>query len=500
MVAGAVLFLAAVSAAAQSVEGTVRNAVTGSPVAGAKVVLQQNGIAAYYCETDGDGHCRIEDVPDGTYTAAFSAERYGNSIGPRATPEIKVAAGGAPVRVEGQLMPFRRIRGRVVDGRGDPVPDAHLELTGSSVIQHSQTGRDGKFALVVIPEHRNLTLAVSPPAGWKAPERDKETGEARAWARTFYPGVALRDLAAPIVPPLDADMDGIQIKLLAVALHPVRGVLLHPDGSPAARVTVGVTERSAIEPPVHQAESKADGTFEFAAIPEGEWLLSAETGVEGVTLQASQWIEVTAHPIDGLKLRLSPPITVRGRAIFETRQGMPAPDPPQLRLNERHAGQAAFLGTSRTARADADGNFQFQDFYPGTYAFNAGPAPPLFYLEAIRLGDVPVVGEIELSAALPPLTVVYKSDGGAVRGTVENCNSGMVLLVPQDHPELPVFTGSCGSDNRFTIDTVRPGDYSALVLAGRRRWMGDVDPALLPTASRVTVRSGETTQADLRAQ
>src|ERR1700683_3513125 len=113
MVAGAILFLAVASTNAQTVEGTVRDSLTGSLIAGAKVMLQQNGIGVYYCLTDGDGHCRIEDVPDGTYTAAFSADRYGVQSGPKATPEVKVAAGGATVRVEGQLMPLRRIMGRV---------------------------------------------------------------------------------------------------------------------------------------------------------------------------------------------------------------------------------------------------------------------------------------------------------------------------------------------------------------------------------------------------
>ena len=127
----------------------------------------------------------------------------------------------------------------------------------------------------------------------------------------------------------------------------------------------------------------------------------------------------------------------------------------------------------------------------------AEKAPPLFYLDSIRMGNAPAAGELELFAGSPELTVVYKSDGGRVRGTLESCNSNLVVLAPQDAPGLPVFTGTCGPDGRYEIDSVRPGDYSAVALPGLRLWEGDVDPALLRNAIRITVRAGETTQADL---
>ena len=94
--------------------------------------------------------------------------------------------------------------------------------------------------------------------------------------------------------------------------------------------------------------------------------------------------------------------------------------------------------------------------------------------------------------------MVYRSDGGTVRGTVENCHSSQVLLVPQDSPGLPLFTATCSSDCHFEIGSVRPGDYAAVATPTIRPWLDFLDPNLLRTASRVTVRAGETTQADLR--
>jgi len=61
------------------------------------------------------------------------------------------------------------------------------------------------------------------------------------------------------------------------------------------------------------------------------------------------------------------------------------------------------------------------------------PPPPLpYYLDAVRVGETDLGGqEVDLSSAVSA-TVVYKANGGTVRGTVEKCASGPVLLVRQE--------------------------------------------------------------------
>jgi Carboxypeptidase regulatory-like domain len=497
MLAAVILLLAAAPATAQVVEGTLRNAFTGAPVAGAKAVVQKNGLGLYYSFTDANGNFRIENVPDGAYTVAYSAEGYGFTLGSQFYTEIRVTA-GTPVHVEGNVVQFQKVLGRVVDGRGDPVKGCRVSLRGRLTNGTVVTDENGTFRLPILRQEDSAILAVMPPAGWKPPEPDPETGEARAWAQTYYPGVANQSLAAPILLPPSGDLEDVQMKLLAVPLHPVRGVLLDPRGAPVAKTTIGLW----IDAPgdaVHRTESRADGSFEFKAVPEGDWHLTTGEVEDGeATLQAQDWIEVRRRGIDGLKVRLAAPFDLPGRAIFQGREGMPAPRSPRYTLDEYHAGRRALNGISRAAAGDPDGEFQFHNLYPGSYAIRVGaPAPSPYYLDAIRLGDVPVVGDIELSAVSPPLTIVYKSDGGKVLGTVSQCNSGMVALVPQDNPMLPILTGKCDAKDRYEVVNVRPGDYRAVALPGRRVWLGEVDPVLLQKASRVTVRAGETTQADL---
>ena len=65
----------------------------------------------------------------------------------------------------------------------------------------------------------------------------------------------------------------IEIRLQAVPVHAVRGVLLNPDGTPAPKVAITLSEE--LGQPAHRAESQSGGAFEFPAVVDGEWCLAA---------------------------------------------------------------------------------------------------------------------------------------------------------------------------------------------------------------------------------
>ena len=107
--------------------------------------------------------------------------------------------------------------------------------------------------------------------------------------------------------------------------------------------------------------------------------------------------------------------------------------------------------------------------------------------------------EVEISSDVV-ITVMYKSDGGSVRGKAENCALGGVLLVPTDSAlRRPGFSksGPCDAGGHYEIRAVRPGDYYALAFAGNGPVLA-LDEALLTQAVKVTVRAGEASSADLR--
>ena len=328
------LALGAACAYAQTVEGSVVNSLTGEGIAGVEVELQQSFKKVYAATSDARGQFRIDEMKDGAYTAHYISPGYwlaNPGSGSDGTRPFQVAAGGNPVKITARLMPLGKITGRVVDGKGKGIADAQLELTspGFAVFQSDAGGR---FELdELFPG--SYTLSVIPPPGLKPPDADPESDRVWNWTRTYYPGVTLREAAAPIVLAAGAEVPDIELKLQAAGAHAIRGVLLNPDGKPVPKVTVKLGEDTLL-PPEYHVESRADGTFEFPAVVDGEWRLSAVAdGSGGLKWWASQWIEMAGHAMEGVKLRLDPPFTLRGTVVLETPQGVPPPTPPAVSLD-----------------------------------------------------------------------------------------------------------------------------------------------------------------------
>jgi hypothetical protein len=498
------LLLASIAlAAAQTVEGVVTNPVTGRALDWVKVELQQDGKTACSTTSDAEGRFSITGVKDGAYKVRYSSDGFFVAgSGPRDTAPVQIHAGGAPVRVEGHMIPHSRIAGRVIDARGDPVVKARVELTTLTAFWTAGTDAKGNFELgFLIPGNFNYVLAVSAPRDWKAPGPDPDTKQPRDWAQTFYPGVVFRAQATPLQLRPGGDMLGLEIKLLAVATHAVRGVLLGPDGAPVPKGAVSMWEASSWREAAYHAEAKSDGTFEFPAIVDGDWRLSATLSSHDVELLAHEWIELKGGDREDLKLRLNPPFTLSGKVIAETRPGAPSPGAPDVLLIKQRGGRILLEGQSIfSAHPDPDGSFHFGNLYPGTYRISAAtPARPL-YLDEIRLGASPVDGEVELTGGQAELTIVYKSNGGTVRGTVEDCGTGQVWLISQAKQQLRLF-GACDAaafgPSRFEISAVPPGEYYALAVPEYELWSHPMDAAFFQKAVRITVRAGETSQATL---
>ena len=125
-----------------------------------------------------------------------------------------------------------------------------------------------------------------------------------------------------------------------------------------------------------------------------------------------------------------------------------------------------------------------------------------YYLASIRMAEREVLGEsVELTATSPPITLLYKADVGGIRGTVEDCGSARVILVPQERALQGfgdfVRNGACDAGGHFEIANMRPGEYYAYAF-DQQPPNKDLAELLVNHAVRVTVRSGEFSGAALR--
>ena len=480
---------------AQTVEGTVTNSVTGVPIPGLKVEIVQ-GATVNGATTDPQGRFLFDNLKDGAWTVRYPSTDYSSR------PDRVQVTAGSPVRLQARLTPFPRISGRILDGRNEPIPKATFVLTSSEAFWAAPTDAAGKFELRQGLPPGDYTLSATPPTGLKPPDPEPDSGRILAWARTYYPGTTLAETAVKLHLAPGVELAGIDVKLLAVPAHAVRGVCLSPEGSPAGGVKI-LLEEGRPFPPAMTVESKSDGTFEFPAVVDAEWTLSAQ--VE--PLQATQWVEMAGHDVEGMTLRLSQPFTVSGKVVMEVPPGMPAPRPPLVRLHTHITRIMIDTGLGAGGlmpRMLADGSFTIDKVYPGSYSVDPAQPTAPYYLDTIRVGGVEMTTpEVELTGPLS-IVLLYKANSGSVRGTVEGCSPGSVWLVPQEPAQRSRFFRfvDCDDKGAYNMPAVRPGEYYAVANAGTaipRPWLfGIFDQTLLNQSAKVTVRPGEATSADLR--
>jgi len=480
--------LTASTLSGQNVEGTVVNRVTGAPISGVEITLSKDSQHAR-ATSDAQGAFRIDGLKSGAYTP--HAEKHGFIPAAAGLRPIQVVEGGQAVTMRVEMIPMGKLSGRVLDPDGKPVKGATLELFASFGGPTVTADAAGNFSFDdIVPA--TYTLAARPPKSSKAFDRD---GRRAAWVLTYFPGVTQRSAASRITINPGAELFGHEIKLASAPVQRISGVALDPKGEPLPGAEIQLEDPTRLTLQTYaQTNSAADGAFEFRDVPEGEWRLSASrTG-----MKAFQSLQIAGRDVERCELRLALPFAIEGALVLDA----PAARSTLIMLAPA-VGGSEFV----TLRPGTDGKFSADGIYPGLYQVNPIPPGPQFYLASIKLGDRESLdGRVEFFSSGLPLTVTYRSDGGTVRGTVEECGSATVVLVPQDATLRArreyVRNSKCSSKGTYEFTAVRPGDYYALALSASDpafNFMStDLNQGHLNAATTVTVRPNESTQVDLK--
>ena len=531
---GAALLCAPVIAGA--IEGRVTNSVTGEPVIGATVRALDRHSYVFTASTDSSGSYRLEGLADGDYHAEISKDGFADARAPAQTLEnvfgggFVHASGDVPVRLDAQMNPWGALRGRVVDEDGKPAAGVRVEI--SNVLDgDTTTNADGEFSFTNL-RPGSYTVAAKPK-----PETRMRDGERVGAVAIYYPSATQLADAGAIPVAWGADVAGIEIRLRNVAVHRVAGVVLDEAGKPAANADVKllgpapaarrssfITAFSDLQPAANgfvrvnasiqgalitragaapgpeavlaQVDSKADGTFEFAAVERGDWRVIAvadeyerpRAGVVSAT--------VGDGDADRLEIRLTAPFVVPATVDW-------GGDP--TKGWEKVSNFVNLTPVEGQPRASiGEGDVRMPGDFGGRYRVARGFAVPNgFYIAAVMLGGADVLGRvIELAPGVGPLQAALKRDSGSVEGRVENGEGGSVFLLPKQAGEtIDYFAAGVGAAGSFAFRDVPPGDYYIVAFdaSNKRELPAEELPySIASMASVVRVEAGSPAMADLR--
>jgi len=466
----------------------VVNAITGAPLARAKVSIADTRYRARQVstQTDESGHFEFAGLPPGKYALQGSHagyllssyeqhEQYSTAIvtGPEFTTDKLVL----------RLMPMAMITGHVLDESGDAVRGAQVRLfmedhsgglSRVTAVGGASTDDRGYFDVGVLQPgryfvavHGNPWYAVHPSALLRGNgAQGVAAGLDVAYPTTYYGGATESDGAAPI------ELKGGEVEDIDVRLTPVAALhfIVHTNGEGAA--ADGLVRMPMLSKPIFGTMENvpvnevrtSSGTLEFSGVPPGRYELRT-FGAQGG--DAEQFGEVDLER-NGQELRATQGETL-GQLKVTVRMPEDAPLPQQYAVALRDA-KHTIVGWQA---GKADGEAHFELLRPGKYDIVVQSPEAQFVVRGtVGSTGVSTAGHSVNIAAGASLEVTAELAVGAVRidGVVEKEGKPvagvMVALVPRD-PEAHVEwfrRDQSDFDGTFSLGGVVPGSYTVVAV------------------------------------
>lgn len=532
--------------------------------------------------TDDEGRFTIANLPAGRFTLTVSRASYITSVygakrpGRPGTP-LNVTAGASITDLTVRLWRGAVVAGVVRDPAGAPVARVPVTAIPAKPVNSPSirtlsnngvtTNEQGEFRIFGLEPGAYVVVAKPSSGGSQiqslreseidalleslrrrtplpAPVAGPASAPAFDYAPVYYPAATSPALATVLRLTPGQEVTGLDLTLMRVATGVVSGVVLLPDGRPAAGAAVQLTAEVPDGPfkPESRLElnatADAEGRFRIVQAAPGEYQIIARAaaappppptpgivtpGPVGPQLWASTRLSVGAANVEGLALNVAPGFTIAGRVVFQSDTQKP-PANAVLRVFLVPSSVAAQRpGTSITTIAYVppvtvrpDGTFEVANLPPGSFRFQiTGPAlaaggwsPRSAVMEDRDLLDadfrLPASGRGEMTVTLTDkateLSGVLQMASGAPVSDV------FVIAYAADR-------GLWGSgarrvqavrpavDGRYTMSGLPPGDYllAAVLDIDPDDWN---DPAfleqLVPASIKLTLGEGEKKTQHLR--
>jgi hypothetical protein len=483
--------LAALAAAqgTATVDGVVVNKVTGAGIEGVTVWLWSSDTNSSKVVTNEAGIFHFSGLTPGDYISRMEKSGYSDPtqevlvLPGDSRPRRPIVVGGEPVHLRFELIPPAVLRGRVIGADGNPATSV-VELGRGRT---ANTNAEGVFVFEnVLPG--SYTLLARPKVTGHLSGKDEIRTEP---VPTYYPSVVEGSLAETIMVRPGAELTGYEIRLQSAEVHRVHGVVLDPDGKPAAKATVALQPRTPAGgmgmtfhvagtggvtlsvrnslgggQPEEQVVTAADGRFEFPAVRVGEWMIQArsdwirdEIQHRNILRSGSAVFRVERDDPEELKIQFATPFNLSLPTSIVLSDG--SPPAPGVSVSVSLFSETG--PGARIVKVDSGRVLQLNDVIPGTYEIRADVAAGNYYTESIFLGTTNVMGQrVELTSIPMPLKIVLKP-AGTLRGIIEDADAGTILLFPESFSGAG-YSVQSGSGRTFEIDGVAPGAYYAIAL------------------------------------
>ncbi|HEX5069475.1 MAG TPA: carboxypeptidase regulatory-like domain-containing protein [Vicinamibacterales bacterium] len=515
----------------------------GQPVRRAIVVLAGDGLRPTRSAiTDDEGRFGFADLPAGKFTitvsrASFVTSMYGAKRAGRPGVPLVIGDGARVANVAVRLWRGAALAGTLRDEWGAPVAGIQVRafparargpLQSLSNNGNATTDETGQFRIFGL-EPGAYVVAALPPSGSSSPyvglsdaQTDaalealrRRTANAGAgapasppvddspprpfgYASIFFPGTPVATQAATITVAAGESHAGLDFALQRVGTSIVSGVVMKPDGTPAAQASLQLTSIAPAGPLRDAtrveltATAGVDGSFRIAQVRPGDYELAArvpadlsQPGIRPGYIEAPSTpqlyaianLSVAGGDVTGLALSVAPGINIRGRLAFES-ETKKAPETnggsvwliPEIQLPvTTGAGLVRSLQIPAAGRTRPDGTFEFGGVAPGKYwLMTSGAGVPMdaWQLRSAVIGGRDVLdGLVEVPAGSGPLELVMTYDDKPARlsGRLETASGA---------PASDVFVLAFAADRNLRgpysrrIKAVRPGEDGSFGIGG----------------------------------
>jgi hypothetical protein len=517
--------------------------------------------------TNDDGAFVFANLPEGRFTIMVSKPGYVMNYYGAQRPRSSALA--LPlVLTEGQRitnLQVRLPRGAVITGTfrdqyGRPQPDTIISVDAARMAlgQFVGLGQDGGYSItddrgvyriyglmagsyVVSATNpgSNLgnRLATNEELQW-AEQRSGTApppGPTVTLAPVFYPGTVDRQSATVVTVSAGEERAGIDFASKLVPTTKLDGVVLMPDGQPAAGLGTGrgsagvelrmrnVTQEGEMSL-TRITRPGPDGRFSMPALTPGRYGLSARltagrAGGEGLSpaeaaLWADQDVVVDGQDLPEVRLQLQPGMTVSGRVVFDGTT-------PQSDVSRVFIGLSSSRETPSSipgVTPGADGTFSVAGVPPGQYRLEVtgpGGTTSKWTLQSARAKSQNVIDkpfEVRPNENAEGIVVTFTDRPTEVSGTLfDSANRPaaeyFVMMFSADRtlwtPRSRVVRAPVRADStgKFTIAGLPAGDYYICALP-------DFEPSVLndpsfleqlvPGSIMILLAEGEKRKQDLR--